>query len=226
MLELLVVFNSIGISWLIYSSLQKQTKVKKSIILDSCALIDGRVVDIVKSGFLQDTFVVPQFVLRELQMLADGSDNHKRARARFGLENANELKQLLGSQFVIDTLRDSALNTDDNLLWLAKKRQAKLCTTDYNLNQVASSEGVVVLNVNELSHAMRATYLPGEEQQVKIVQRGESRQQGVGYLEDGSMVVVEGAAKLVGTKQDIILERTLQTVAGKMSFAHIKNKKK
>jgi uncharacterized protein YacL len=116
--------------------------------------------------------------------------------------------------------------TDEQLIMLAKKRHAKLVTTDYNLNKVASVEGVIVLNVNELSHAVRSNFLPGDEQEVKILQKGEGRGQGIGYLEDGTMIVVDGAQKLIGSKQVVVIERSLQTVAGRMSFAHLKRQPK
>lgn len=221
------ILNSLGLGWLLLlHARSNQPKLQNGIILDTCALIDGRIVEVTRTGFLHEVVIVPQFVLRELQMLADGSDNHKRARARYGLEASEQLRQLLGDRFVVDSTVSADHTTDDNLILLAQKRHARLCTTDYNLNKVAASEGVQVLNVNELAQAMRPTFLPGEEQEVKILQRGEGRNQGVGYLEDGSMVVVEGAAKLVGTKQQVVIERSLQTVAGKMSFAHIKQAKR
>jgi uncharacterized protein YacL len=201
-------------------------KKKASLVLDTCALIDGRIKDIYSTGIVNTELVVPQFILRELQMLADGSDNHKRSRARYGLDIAESLREQLGSMYVVDDYQPGAATTDDNLLLLAKKRGAILCTTDYNLNKVAANEGVIVFNVNELAHAMRPSFLPGEEQEVKLLQKGESRGQAVGYLEDGTMVVVDNAAHLLQTKQVVVIERSLQTLAGKMSFAHLKNKTK
>lgn len=205
---------------------QSSGKKKASIILDTCALIDGRIKDIYATGIVNTEVVVPKFVLRELQMLADGSDNHKRSRARYGLDIAQALREQLGDMYIIDDYQPGATTTDDNLLLLAKKRGAILCTTDYNLNKVAANEGVTVFNVNELAHAMRPNFLPGEEQEVKLLQKGESRGQAVGYLEDGTMVVVDNAAHLLQTKQVVVIERSLQTVAGKMSFAHLKFKSK
>lgn len=223
---LLTALNTLGLIWVVYLLIGKQPQKKeKGIVLDSCALIDGRIVEVMQSGFIHEPVIVPKYVLRELQMLADGSDNHKRARARHGLEASDKLRQLLGDMYSVDESDIQAPTTDDRLVLLAKKRRAKLCTTDYNLNKVAGSEGITVLNVNELAHAMRPNMLPGEEQEVKILQKGEGRNQGVGYLEDGTMVVVENAAKHIGTKQFVVIERSLQTVAGKMSFAHLKYKK-
>jgi uncharacterized protein YacL len=225
MTVLLTAINTVGLVWVLYVLLGKQPKKEKGIVLDSCALIDGRIVEVMQSGFIHEPVIVPKYVLRELQMLADGSDNHKRARARYGLEASERLRQLLGDMYSVDESDVQAATTDDRLVLLAKKRRAKLCTTDYNLNKVAASEGITVLNVNELAHAMRPNMLPGEEQEVKILQKGEGRNQGVGYLDDGTMVVVENAAKHIGTKQFVVIERSLQTVAGKMSFAHLKYKK-
>lgn len=225
MTALLTAINTAGLIWVLYLLLGKKPKKEKGILLDSCALIDGRIVEVMQSGFIHEPVIVPKYVLRELQMLADGSDNHKRARARHGLEASDRLRQLLGDMYSVDESDVQAATTDDRLVLLAKKRRAKLCTTDYNLNKVAGSEGITVLNVNELAHAMRPNMLPGEEQEVKILQKGEGRNQGVGYLDDGTMVVVENAAKFIGTKQFVVIERSLQTVAGKMSFAHLKYKK-
>ncbi|NBU33596.1 hypothetical protein EB118_06305 [bacterium] len=205
---------------------QSSGKKKASLVLDTCALIDGRIKDIYSTGIVNTEVVVPQFILRELQMLADGSDNHKRSRARYGLDIAESLREQLGSLYIVDDYQPGAATTDDKLLLLAKKRGAILCTTDYNLNKVAANEGVIVFNVNELAHAMRPNFLPGEEQEVKLLQKGESRGQAVGYLEDGTMVVVDNAAHLLQTKQVVVIERSLQTLAGKMSFAHLKNKSK
>jgi len=204
----------------------KKTSKKASLILDTCALIDGRIKDIYATGIVNTQVVVPKFILRELQMLADGSDNHKRSRARYGLEIAEALHDQLGDMYIVDDFQPGAATTDDNLILLAKKRGAQLCTTDYNLNKVAASEGIKVFNINELAHAMRPTFLPGEEQEVKLLQKGESRGQAVGYLDDGTMVVVDNAAHLLQTKQVVVIERSLQTVAGKMSFAHLKFKSK
>jgi len=223
---ILLIANSCGLAWLIYAQLAGRERQQKDIVLDSCALIDGRIAEIAKTGFLTDRFVVPNFILRELQMLADGSDTHKRARARHGLEVAEYLKATYPTKFVLDKSITKPDKTDEQLILLAKKRHARLCTTDYNLNKVAVVEGVVVLNVNELAQTMRPSFLPGEEQELRILQKGEGRDQGVGYLEDGSMVVVDAAAELIGTKQVVIIERSLQTVAGKMSFAHLKQAKR
>jgi len=194
---------------------------KRQIILDSCALIDGRIVELVRTGFVADELVVPKFILRELQMLADGNDSHKRERARFGLEVAAELQEYSWISVSISEQNFPELKaTDDKLVALAKKTGGVLCTTDFNLNKVASVEEVKVLNINELVQGLRPVALPGERMAVKIVQKGSNHDQGVGYLEDGTMIVVDGAAKQVGSIIEVVTDRMHQTVAGKMVFAH------
>lgn len=196
---------------------------RRKIILDSCTLIDGRIVEVVRTGFVADELIVPKFILSELQMLADGNDSHKRERARFGLEVAAELQEYVWANVKIsETNFPGVTATDDKLVKLAKKVQGVLCTTDYNLNKVAAVEGVKTLNINELAQGLRPVTLPGEELRIKIVQRGSNNDQGVGYLEDGTMIVVDGAARVIGTSIPVVVDRMHQTVAGKMVFAHAK----
>jgi uncharacterized protein YacL len=194
-------------------------KTISTVILDSCALIDGRILEISKTGFMPRELVVPDFILAELQLLADGNDSHKRERARFGLEIVQQLQQEPNLSVNIERTNIGATTTDEKLVKLAKKSGAALCTIDFNLNQVASIEGVKVLNVNELSHAIRPIALPGEGLEVKVLQAGSSRDQGVGYMEDGTMVVIDGARRDVGKMVKVSITRTHQTVAGKMLFA-------
>lgn len=198
---------------------------KRRIILDSCALIDGRIVELVKNGFIADQLVIPQFILNELQLLADGNDSHKRERARFGLDIAHELQDTAFNANVIieRTAFPDVPTTDDKLIHLAKKMEAYLYTTDYNLAKVAAIEAVGILNVNELSQAIRPIALPGETLKIKIVQKGSNPNQGVGYLDDGTMIVVEGAARFAGKPVDVTVTRMHQTVAGKMVFGQIAN---
>jgi rRNA-processing protein FCF1 len=199
---------------------------KRKIILDSCALIDGRVVELARNGFMADDLVIPQFVLNELQLLADGNDGHKRERARFGLDIAHELQDAsFESKVTIDrTPFPEIPTTDDKLIHLAKKLQAYLYTTDYNLSKVAAVEAVGVLNINELSQSLRPIALPGETLAIKILQKGSNPNQGVGYLEDGTMIVVEGAARLTGKVVDVTVTRMHQTVAGKMVFGQVRDR--
>ncbi len=231
MFEIIVIFLFIVIVFLLYDikgSLNsgKKLSLKNRFVMDTSALIDGRVVDIAKSGFINGEFIIPKKVLNELQLLADGRDSHKRERSRFGLESAEELKSIEGSVVKIDEyLQNSEEATDEVLLKIAKKRGADLCTTDFNLNKVATVEGINVLNVNELAQYLRPKALPGESVDVKIIQKGESSSQGVGYLDDGTMVVVEGAGKLKLKTVSAKVDRTIQTKAGKMIFADYKNNK-
>ena len=191
-----------------------------ALVLDSSALIDGRIVEVAKAGFAPDRLIVPRFIVHELQLLADGGDTHKRERARFGLDMVSVLQEVLGDRVVIaedDFPAERA--TDDKLVRLAVKVSGDLCTTDYNLNKVAKIAGVRVLNLNELAQSVRPVALPGEKHSVKIVQKGSSKDQGVGYLEDGTMVVVSGAGNMIGKQVDVSVTRMLQTEAGKMMFA-------
>jgi uncharacterized protein YacL len=205
---------------------QKPIKTKKGtsrkVILDTCALIDGRIVELSNSGFVPDQLIVPQFVIHELQLLADGSDSHKRERARFGLDIVKELQGSKYSKVVIDSsFLNEKLPTDDKLVNLAKKLNASLYTTDYNLNKVADIQGVNVLNVNELAQQLRPSILPGERRNIKIVQKGSNQSQGVGYLDDGTMIVIDNASRLIGKIEEVEIVRSLQTVAGKMLFAQL-----
>lgn len=199
----------------------KPSKDRKA-LLDSCALIDGRIVELAQAGFVPSNLEVPQFIISELQLLADGNDSQKRERARYGLEIIQRLQQLSGVSVHIskDPVESDKL-TDDKLVHLAQKINADLYTTDYNLNQVASIKGVRVLNVNELAHALRPVVLPGEIVPLKIIQTGSSKDQGVGYLEDGTMVVVDGAKNAIGKTIDIQISRSHQTVAGRMLFGNV-----
>ena len=192
---------------------------KNAVILDSCALIDGRVIEIAKIGFLPKSMIVPQFILQELQLLAEGRDSYKRERARFGLAVVQQLQADTSLTVIIDQTVPDKKTTDEQLVELAKQTAAELFTTDFNLNQVATIDGVTVLNVNELAHALRPVALPGEAVHVSILQAGSNRDQGVGYLDDGTMVVVDGAIKDIGKSIEVTINKSHQTVAGKMLFA-------
>lgn len=201
---------------------QTSTSKSKKMILDSCGLIDGRIMEIVSAGFSPNQLVIPQFILRELQLLADGGDTHKRARARFGLDVAKRLQESNLCDVVVNRDDFSDIKTtDDKIIALAQKISADLYTTDYNLGKVAKVEGVNVLNVNELAMTMRPVALPGEKKKVKILQKGSNKNQGVGYLEDGTMVVVDNARNRVGSTVDVEVVRYHQTESGKMLFASL-----
>lgn len=194
---------------------------RDEVVLDTCALIDGRIIELVSSGFLRSRLVIPRSVLAELQHLADHGDSYKRDRARYGLDVARQLQET-GNVVVTKESLDNHKPVDERLIAIAKRRRALLYTTDFNLNKVANIEGVKVLNVNELSQSLRPHVLPGETKEVKIIDRGQDKQQGVGYLADGTMVVVERAGKLVGKTLRVEFTRMLQTQAGRMMFAHIR----
>lgn len=226
MLDFVELALLVGIAGYLYNE-RKGTKVNtknrsKKLVLDTCALIDGRILELTRLGFVPETLVIPEFVVHELQMLADGSDTHKRDRARYGLDVVRELKESTNCEVIIDeTAFEGKHAVDDKLVALAKKLDAPLYTTDFNLNKVADIEGVRVLNVNELAQELRPVALPGERKDVKIVQKGSNPEQGVGYLDDGTMVVIDRAAKYVGRKVSAEITRIHQTASGKMLFADL-----
>jgi uncharacterized protein YacL len=231
MIDIIQTIILIFIAWFIVSQnnepLARLFNKRRRIILDSCALIDGRVVEIANSRFIADELVIPQFILNELQLLADGSDSHKRERARFGLDIAHQLQDSAPNKVTIDrTVLPGTPATDDKLVLLARKLQAQLYTTDYNLGKVAAVEGVHVLNVNELAQSLRPITLPGETLNIKIIQKGSNRDQGVGYLDDGTMIVVDGGARHVGKIMPVVVTRMHQTVAGKMVFGQVRENSK
>lgn len=194
----------------------------KQILVDTSVLIDGRIIAVAKSGFIGGALVVPRSVIGELQFLADNADHEKRARARFGLDVVTELQNI--PQVEVEILQDGSKATegvDERLLTLAKKSGAAICTIDYNLNKVAVVEGIDVVNVNELAQNLRMAHLPGERMRIELVQKGQDSHQGVGYLGDGTMVVVEHASKLIGKTVEVEIIRSLQTAAGRMMFARL-----
>jgi rRNA-processing protein FCF1 len=192
----------------------------RPILVDTSVLIDGRIISVAQSGFIGDTLVIPRSVIGELQFLADNADHDKRARARYGLDVVKELQNM--PHLKVEILQDGSKaeeGVDERLLSLAKKHGAAVCTIDYNLNKVAVVEGITVLNVNELAQSLRMAYLPGEKMLLELVQKGQDSHQGVGYLPDGTMVVVENSSKNIGQTIEIEFIRSLQTAAGKMMFA-------
>jgi len=195
-------------------------KDKSEIIVDTSAIIDGRILEISRIGFLNGTLLVPKFVLEELQNIADSPNDLRRGRGRRGLEILSELKKEKKVTVKI-TSNDfpSEGDVDAKIIQLAKKKKAKLMTVDYNLNRVAQIQNIIVLNVNELNNALRPVVLPGEKLHIKLVQEGKDKSQGVGYLEDGTMVVVEEGHKFIGRELEVLVTRVFQTIAGKMIFA-------
>jgi rRNA-processing protein FCF1 len=192
----------------------------RPIFVDTSVLIDGRIIPVAKSGFISDPLVIPRSVIGELQFLADNADHDKRSRARYGLDVVQELQALPGVDVEIHQDGSKAAEgVDERLLTLAKKYDGVICTIDYNLNKVAVVESIQVLNVNELAQSLRMAYLPGERMNLELVQKGQDAHQAVGYLTDGTMVVVEHSNKLIGQTVEIEFIRSLQTAAGKMMFA-------
>ena len=193
-------------------------------ILDTNVIIDGRVADICRTGFIEGPIYVPGFVLDELQHIADSADGLKRARGRRGLDILNQMRTELKMMIrTYDNLEPGDRDeVDAKLVKLAKKLNGKIVTNDYNLNKVAELQGVPVLNINELANAVKPVVLPGEEMVVTIIKEGKEPNQGVAYLDDGTMIVVEGGRRRIGETLPVITSSVLQTVAGKMIFANIR----
>lgn len=219
----LLVLLFLEVSYLLYASKKSSVRAgKTSIVCDTSALIDGRIVSIAQSGFISSELIVLKNVLRELQYMADGTDHDKRERARYGLDVVKQLQSIDHINVsVVDDGNLSEGGVDERLIEYAKRTGAKICTTDYNLNKVARAENLGVVNVNELAHAIRSIHLPGERLDVLIVSKGQSKEQGVGYLDDGTMVVVDGAKKYMQQTVAIEVTRMLQTEAGRMVFAKL-----
>jgi len=188
-------------------------------ILDTSVIIDGRIADIADTGFLDGVVVVPQFVLRELQLVADSADSLKRNRGRRGLDILQRIQKIVTvSVQIVEDDFPTVREVDLKLIELAKVYEAKIITNDFNLNKVAQLQGVEVLNINELANALKPIVLPGETMRVFILKEGKEYNQGVAYLDDGTMVVVDNARKLIGKNVDIAVTSVLQTTAGKMIF--------
>ncbi len=190
------------------------------IIVDTSAIIDGRIAEIVESGFIYGTLVVPRIVLDELQHIADSSDTLRRNRGRRGLEILSRMQKDPGTpvEIIEDDVPDVA-EVDGKLVALARARSRVILTNDYNLNRVAELQGVRVMNINSLANAVKPAVLPGEELRVRVIQEGKEAGQGVGFLDDGTMIVVEGGARHIDHDVDVSVTRVLQTVAGRMIFA-------
>jgi uncharacterized protein YacL len=195
-------------------------RLPRQIILDTSAVIDGRMADIVQTGFIMGALVIPRFVLDELRYIADSPDSLRRNRGRRGLDILGRLqKEALVPVQVSETDFEDARDVDSKLIRLAKSVGGSIMTNDFNLNRIAELEGVQVLNVNHLANAVKVVVLPGEEMVVRIIQEGKESGQGVGFLDDGTMVVVEGGRRYLNEQLEVIVTRVLQTVAGRMIFA-------
>lgn len=196
---------------------------RRKLFVDTSTLMDGRILSVAKAGFLGDEVLIPRSVIRELQLLADGSDSEKRARARFGLDVVNELERVELADVEIFQDEGERVKVDERLLSLAKEYHGIILTNDFNLAKVAATEHIDVININELAQGLRSEYLPGDKLNVKIISAGANPHQGVAHLPDGTMVVVDNAERYAGKNQTVEIEfvRYLQTAAGKMMFAKL-----
>jgi uncharacterized protein YacL len=208
-----------------YVKLKRQGEVSDLAILDTSAIIDGRILDICKTSFLETRLVVPRFILRELQAIADSSDSIKRQRGKRGLEILHAIQTEINIVIQEEDFLD-VQEVDAKLVRLAKLLEAKIITVDFNLNRIASLQGVKILNVNELANALKSVVLPGEDLEIKIIKEGKEYNQGIGYLDDGTMVVVENGRKAIGSMHLVNVTSVLQTQAGKMIFAKFKGENK
>ncbi len=192
-------------------------------VLDTSVIIDGRIADISETGFLQGNLIVPRFVLDELQHIADSPDSMKRSRGRRGLDVLNRMQRGAGINIeIMDQDFPKLKGVDAKLVALAKKLNAKIITNDFNLNKVAELQGIKILNVNELANALKPVVLPGETMAVKIIKEGKEPGQGVAYLDDGTMIIVDHAQKHQGANVEVLVTSVLQTTAGRMIFSELK----
>ncbi|MCX5702491.1 MAG: PIN domain-containing protein [Candidatus Omnitrophica bacterium] len=208
-----------------YVKLRRQDQAEEVIILDTSVIIDGRITDIFKTKFLEGKIIVPRFVLKELQQIADSTDVIKRQRGRRGLEILHTIQKESGVDITLHEEDIPELKeVDEKLVKLAKLLEAKILTVDFNLNRVATFQGIKVLNINELANALKPVVFPGEQMHVKLLKEGKEHNQAVGYLEDGTMVVVEDARRLLGQDVRVVVTSVLQTQAGRMIFTKIEDR--
>ncbi|MBL7070793.1 MAG: PIN domain-containing protein [Candidatus Omnitrophica bacterium] len=210
-----------------YIKFERRDQEEQLIVLDTSVIIDGRVSDICQTKFISGRLVIPRFVLKELQQVADSQDSLKRNRGRRGLDILNKIQKSSSIDVKIAEEDFPELTeVDSKLIKLAKVLSGKILTNDYNLNKIAELQGVIVLNINDLANALKPVVLPGELLPVRITKEGKEYNQGVAYLDDGTMVVVDNARYLIGQTLDVIVTSVLQTSAGRMIFAKIENDKK
>jgi uncharacterized protein YacL len=192
-------------------------------LIDTSVIIDGRIVDVCEAGFLEGTFIIPQFILQELQHIADSADSLRRTRGRRGLDILHKIQKISTITVkIVDEDFPKIKEVDSKLVALARLLGAKIITNDFNLNKVAELQGVTVLNLNELANAVKPVVLPGERMNIFIAKEGKESNQGVGYLDDGTMVVVDNARKTINKQMDVVVTSVLQTTAGRMIFAKLK----
>jgi uncharacterized protein YacL len=192
-------------------------------ILDTSVIIDGRVADLCETGFLEGTFILPQFILNELQHIADSADPLKRSRGRRGLDILNKIQKMVDVEVrIVDEDFPHIKEVDSKIVVLAKKMNAKVITNDLNLSKVAELQGVRVLNINELCNALKPVVLPGEQLRVFVLKEGKESAQGVAYLDDGTMIVVDNAKRYIGSNVNVVVTSVLQTQAGRMIFTRLR----
>lgn len=227
-ISIILVIILLEVTFLIFYALRgKNLSVKnttRKVFIDTSVLIDGRILSIAETGFLGYDLMIPRSVLRELQLLADSSDAEKRSRARFGLDVVNNLERVIKAnvQIYADDI-SGRVKVDERLIELAKEHKGLIMTNDFNLIKVANAEHVDTLNLNDLVLSLRAEHQPGEKIKLKIISEGNNKNQGVGYLKDGTMVVVDNAKRDIGRQLEVKLVRSLQTPAGHMLFAEKTN---
>lgn len=220
----LLVIVIIEVTYLVYKSgaIKIGNKTKHAVFVDTSALMDGRVVTAAQTGYIPGNLVIPKSVVNELQLLADQADHEKRSRARRGLDAIHELQAMQNlSVTILDDAPVGSGGVDDRLVELARKHQGSICTIDFNLNKVAQTHGIFVLNINELAGSIRMAFLPGETISLPLTQKGQNSDQAVGYLADGTMVVVDKAGSQIGKTVQVEFIRSLQTAAGRMMFAKL-----
>ena len=196
----------------------RQKSGKRKVYIDSSTLMDGRILAVAETGFIGDDLIIPRSVIREMQLLADGKDSDKRSIARRGLDNVNALERVVYCN--VEILQDALDRTpvDERLIALAKENHGVICTNDFNLNKVASAEGIDVLNINDLAIALQNEYQPGQKMKIKITAKGANAGQGVGHLKDGTMVIVDNGSRKVGQEVNVEVVRFIQTSSGRMLF--------
>jgi len=200
------------------------TNLNRTILLDTSVIIDGRVSDIAKTGFLPGTLLIPRFVLNELQYIADSPDGLRRQRGRRGMEVLADLQKIPSILVRISDIdAEGVREVDDKLVVLARQLKCPILTNDFNLNRIAELQGVTILNINELANAVKSVVLPAERMTLNIFQEGKEHGQGVGYMDDGTMVVVENGHEYIGEYKDVVVTKVLQTAAGRMIFARVED---
>ncbi len=196
-----------------------EEELHNSVVLDTSVLVDGRILEIVKTGFFDKTLVIPSAVMKELHLISDSSKKMKRERGRRGLDIVKKLKSK--TKVIISSIKSQEEGVDDKLLEFAKENKLRLMTQDFNLNKLAQAQGVKILNINELVESVKVSVIPGEKLLVEIVHEGKEKQQGVGYMSDGTMTVVKGAREMIGETVDAKVLRVIQSKAGKIIFCDI-----